>query len=261
MYKENRQEIMVFKDYARYYDIIYKKKAYQKECVFIEELFKEFSPRELKTILDLGCGTGNHIVPFLESGYRVTGMDASKEMLSRAKDKIKEKGFKVNFINARLQNIKVDKKFDLVTCLFSVIDYLTDEKDLNDMLRSVKGALKKESLFVFDFWQAQAVEKYYSPSKAQRYSHRGIVFERNSRSRLFKRRKLCQVNYSCRVKEKGAIVAKFKEKHVMRYFHVEEMIDYVEKAGMKVVFCCPFMNPKGKIRANTWDVTMVACLQ
>ena len=51
--------IMVFKEeYANAYDDLYQDKDYEKECDYIEALFKQFNYKP-ETILDLGCGTGD----------------------------------------------------------------------------------------------------------------------------------------------------------------------------------------------------------
>lgn len=47
----------VFKDYATSYDSLYQDKDYEAECDFLEGIFREFNV-PVKTILDLGCGTG-----------------------------------------------------------------------------------------------------------------------------------------------------------------------------------------------------------
>lgn len=39
-----------------------------------------------ETVLDVGCGTGEPIAKFLiEAGYKLTGVDASEQMIARCK--------------------------------------------------------------------------------------------------------------------------------------------------------------------------------
>ena len=57
---------------VRIYDLIYEDKDYEGECNFVEEILQRFSPHPVETILDGGCGTGNHVIPLAERGYRVT---------------------------------------------------------------------------------------------------------------------------------------------------------------------------------------------
>lgn len=49
-----------------------------------------------KKVLDLGCGTGRHLLFFAQKGYEVHGLDESPEALRRAKLWLTAKGFKAN---------------------------------------------------------------------------------------------------------------------------------------------------------------------
>lgn len=77
------------KEYANQYDTFYQDKDYEAECNLIEETFYRYAEKQaVKSILDLGCGTGNHAIPFARRGYQVTGVDRSSEMIETAKAKI-----------------------------------------------------------------------------------------------------------------------------------------------------------------------------
>jgi len=69
------------KEYAEAYDFLYQDKNYSSECDLIEEIFRKFAPGKIRTILDLGCGTGSHAIPLAQRGYRVTGVDLAENML------------------------------------------------------------------------------------------------------------------------------------------------------------------------------------
>ena len=49
--------------YVDQYDLLYQEKNYESECDMIEEAFRRYSKIPVHTILDLGCGTGNHVIP------------------------------------------------------------------------------------------------------------------------------------------------------------------------------------------------------
>jgi len=76
------------KEYALAYDHIYHDKDYERECDFIEAAFKKHS-KGVKTILDLGCGTGN-FVAFLEKKgscdwQQLVGLDLSEKAVNEGK--------------------------------------------------------------------------------------------------------------------------------------------------------------------------------
>ena len=73
--------------FARYYDRIYDGIVdYEGDVDFLERAFLRFR-RKPRTILDLGCGTGNHDLPLARRGYEVTGLDRSQAMLVQARKK------------------------------------------------------------------------------------------------------------------------------------------------------------------------------
>src|SRR5437773_5856383 len=45
---------------ADYYDILHDDVDYAAECALLEEVFSRYMDRRPATVLDLGCGTGNH---------------------------------------------------------------------------------------------------------------------------------------------------------------------------------------------------------
>ncbi len=249
--------MMVFGDYAHYYDAFYTSKNYEQECDFLEAIFRRHSLRPVKTVLDLGCGTGSHMMALLQRGFQVSGVDASVPMLGVAKQKLLRAGFKSSLHKSSLQKFALDQKFDAVICMFSVIDYLTRDQDIKSMLARVREHLKPGGLFICDFWQASAVTGF-TPLKRKVFRQADVTVERYSRTKHKKRQRLCEVHYSCLIKNKGKLIQRIKEEHCMRYFNVDEMKTFLEQAGLTVVMTSPFLKLDGRIRSNTWDVSLIA---
>ena len=250
--------LMVFGRYARYYDAIYKTKDYKGECVYLEKLFKKHAQNKIKAVLDLGCGTANYMVPFIQKGYHMTGVDASAQMLKLAAQKLDRLDLKADLILGKLQSFQLHRTFDAALCLFSVIDYITQKEELLSALRNIAGHMKKTSLFIFDFWNESAVNAHYSPTKRNLFQANGRVIERCSTTQIYPSKRLCEVRYRCTLKQDGQLVRRDREKHVLRYFSVEEMREYLKMAGLKAIDIHPFLRLNGKVRKNTWDVTIVA---
>lgn len=249
---------MIFNQYAQYYDIFYKNKSYKKEILYLERLFKKYRKAKTRTILDVGCGTANHMIPLIENGYSVTGVDASNQMLRIARKKLDEGGFKADLISASSQAFAINKKFDVIVCLFSVINYAAANNDIMRVLKNIYAHMKEDSLFIFDFWNASAVVDHYRPRKSTRFRKNGMDLERRSATKVYPSQKRCEVNYTCTLKQDGRVIKRDKERHILKYFLPEEMTDCLRKAGLKVVDMHPFLNFTGKIRKDSWDVTTVA---
>ena len=91
--------------YASTYDVLYKEKNYEAECDFLEELFRRYSGKDIKRLLDMGCGTGGHAIPLARRGYKVSGIDRSPEMVAIAKQKAGAQGLsdRIRFETGNIQ--------------------------------------------------------------------------------------------------------------------------------------------------------------
>ena len=147
-----------FEKYAEYYDLIYKDKDYEKECDFIEKIFRKYSGRPIKTILDAGCGSGGHAIPLAKRDYAVVGFDPSEVMIRKAKKRTeKEKITNLDLHLRDMRDFQLDGKFDACVCMFAVMGYLSKNQDIKRALTNIRKQLKEDSLFVFDFWNGLAV--------------------------------------------------------------------------------------------------------
>ena len=100
-----------------------------------------------RRVLEVACGTGNLLVPFLERGYEVTGCDISPEMLELAKRKV---GRDVPLFVADVRRLPAVGRFDLALCIGDVFNYLLEVGDLDDALASIRAVLAPGGIALFD---------------------------------------------------------------------------------------------------------------
>jgi 2-polyprenyl-6-hydroxyphenyl methylase / 3-demethylubiquinone-9 3-methyltransferase len=80
-------------------------------------------PLEGKTALDVGCGAGLLAEPLARLGAKVTGVDASSELIAVAREHAKAMGLDVDYRAADV--LEIEGRFDLVTCM-EVIEHVAD---------------------------------------------------------------------------------------------------------------------------------------
>jgi len=248
----------VFGTYGEYYDIFYDDKDYEQECDFIQEIFKKYSSSPVKSILDVGCGTGGHSLPLAFRGYKVTGIDASPIMIRKAREKAKEAGVNPIFHSLDIRDFNLKKKFDACISMFAVLNYLTETKDILKALKNVRHHLKPDSIFTFDFWNGLAVLRILPSVRVKVVEKDGKRVIRTVHPEMDALHHICKSRYHVLATKGENIVDEFKETHVVRYFFPQEIAHYLDDAGFELLKFCPFLNLKGIVDENEWNVTAIA---
>lgn len=97
------------------------------------------------SLLDLGCGNGALTKVLYDKGYLVSGLDASGELLTIAKENYPD----IDFVKGDAANFTLAEPVDVV--FSNAVFHWIDENKQRDMLRCVYNALKKNGQFVFEF--------------------------------------------------------------------------------------------------------------
>lgn len=131
---------------SRFYDIDWRHAA----DAYLPFLHRLLGPTGGKHVLDLGCGTGLVALELAERGHRIVGIDRSPAMIDVAKAKAADRP-DVVFRVGDIRRFDVEDTFDMVTCTFDALNYVTEISELRASFKLVRSALKNNGRFVFDF--------------------------------------------------------------------------------------------------------------
>jgi SAM-dependent methyltransferase len=249
-----------FGEYAAVYDLIYRDKDYPREAQFVARLLDRcLGKRTTQTsVLDLACGTGRHAQELTRLGYHVEGSDLSADMVTVARERTKSLGLSIDFHNESFQSCdRIGRKFDAVIAMFSAIDYLTDYTDLTNSLKNIRGLLREGGVFIFDFWNGNAVLKNHSPVRIKRVEKENDAVIRISNTSLDTISQITTVNFDFILLKGGSIVREFFEVHQIRYFFPKEMMDLLAANLFEVVHRCPFLKEDSELDPDDWNLTYV----
>ena len=244
-----------FKLYAQYYDLLYRDKDYQSEVDYIDELIKANAVKPVKTILDLGCGTGRHDVFLSQKGYKIKGVDLSDQMIQIANDKKTED---LDFILGDVRNVQLNEKFDVVVSLFHVASYQIENNDVMDYLNTASKHLDDGGICIFDFWYGPGVLTDRPEKREKTLENESLKVTRYAKPELHINANVVDVNYDIGILDKQSHnTTKIAEKHVMRYFFFKELAYYLQAANFGVEAFYNWMT-FDQPDTNSWNAVIVA---
>ena len=251
-----------FDVYAAFYDLLYKDKNYKAEADYIDRLIDRFSKQKKQnlSLLDLACGTGRHLQELYGKGYStLSGSDISKSMIDVARTVAQREKLNIDFYNYSFQNSNsIDKKFDVVISMFSAVNYLTSYEDQSKTLKNVQGLLKKDGLFIFDYWNGNAVTEYYSPLKVLRKNDGNAEIMRISETHLDLIKQDAFVKFTCIYSKDNVKASEFVETHHLHYYFFSEMKNLLASHDFEVLHISPFMDIDKELSPKEWNISIVA---
>jgi glycine/sarcosine N-methyltransferase len=130
----------------------------------IPDLLRVFSENNVKRILDVGCGTGDHVIDLAKRGFDAVGIDRSRIMISEANKRKKsmpeEAGDQGKFIKADLDKIvpKFKKEpFDAVLFLGNTISH--NPGRYRTAIKNASSLLKDKGVMIFQITNFEKVIK------------------------------------------------------------------------------------------------------
>lgn len=132
---------------ALYYDIIFDAGT-EGEADFLVDVNTRFGRARGRRVLEPGCGSGRLVLALARRGWRVTGFDASPDMLSFARRRLARADAKARLRQDRMESFTIRGPFDLAHCLVSTFKYLLDETSARTHLERVRDVLAPGGLYV-----------------------------------------------------------------------------------------------------------------
>ena len=246
--------------FAEYYDVVYRGiMDYEGDLALLLRLFRRYMHRRPHSLLDLGCGTGNHDLPLLRRGYEVTGLDGSNAMIAIARRKARAERLPLRLVRADMRSFNLGRTFDVAISMFGAIGYVLADRDVAGCFRSVARHLSEDGLLVFEYWQTSGVKP-----KVQDWLHRkadGREILRLSESRFDSRRSRLSIDFRFLVFRGRRILDRFNERHVIRTHTRQNMARLLEQAGfdrLAEFAVAPGQKQFRQIRRGTFRIMAVA---
>ncbi len=248
----------VFDAYAAYYDLLYRDKDYEGEASWVETLIRRHYP-EARDVLELGSGTGGHAMHLARRGYRITGVDLSEAMTTRARERAQQAGLgdaSPSFEVGDLRTFRAGRRFDVVLALFHVMSYQTSNEDLQAAMTTVATHMAPGGVFIFDCWYGPGVLTDPPRTRVRELSGDGFMVTRKAEADHHVDENRVDVRYDIAIERDGA-VQRIHETHPMRYLFTPEVDLLLAGAGLHRAASHKWLAEE-KPDAHTWNACYVA---
>lgn len=188
-------------------------------------------------ILEAGVGSGRMLIPFLEAGHTIDGIDSSPDMLQSCREYCEEKGFTSNLYEGNLTDFSLPFKYAAIIIPTGSFCLIEKREDSLAALRCFFEHLVTGGRLIVDLelpysWKAGEI----STSTFQLPNGDGITLE----SKSIEIDWLNQVTVSYGKYEKwrkGKLIETELERFALRWYGVEEFKLILESIGFTDITC------------------------
>lgn len=103
-------------------------------------------------VLDVGCGSGEHVAELNRRGFDATGLDRSSGMIETARSRFPTQA--TRFVVGDWDHFPASVPFDAVLCLFGSLGYRLKDARVLRSLRAFRSALRPGGVAVLELWNA-----------------------------------------------------------------------------------------------------------
>jgi SAM-dependent methyltransferase len=218
----------IFKDLARYYDLLYAWKDYEQEAAKIRRLIARHQKSSGRDLLEVACGTGRHAAR-LKNDFSIVATDLNEGMLRIARRRCKG----VRFRRADMTTLDLGRTFDVIVCLFGSIGYVRTYANLKKTIGNFARHLKPGGVLILEPWFTKANFKAGAPRMTV---HDGpdIKIARAVGSEVRGGLSILDMHYL--VAERNKPVRFYVDRHELGLFDRRKTLAYLRRAGLNARF-------------------------
>jgi len=218
----------LYSELAEYYFTIEEAgRKFAEEVQFLKDHFKK---HKIQTVIDMGCGTGEHCKELQCLGFKPLGVDASPEMLGIASSRYPN----CDFEQGKMEDYVTNQPADALICLFGTFNYLLEDDGVVQFLKNTNKNLKQAGLVVLEIWNSDPIQRIKrKPITTVSNVRKGDTAIRRNRGFRITREdniSLVEVNYIYNMNQKD-----LKDRHTMRVFSWPQVEAFLSRAKFDIL--------------------------
>ncbi|MCE9584792.1 MAG: class I SAM-dependent methyltransferase [Planctomycetes bacterium] len=160
------------------YPFMFPPERFERTAGEMSGLLKLAKPRG-KAVLDLCCGPGRCSVELAKRGFRVTGVDRTRFLLTKAKARARAAKAKIEWVESDMRDFVRPGAFDLAISTFTSFGYFDDKDEDRRVLRNILDSLKPGGVFVVEVMGKERLASVFKPTTSQPLPGGGWLVERH----------------------------------------------------------------------------------
>jgi SAM-dependent methyltransferase len=238
-----------YRQFAAVYDRLMEEMPYSDWMSFARRCWDRYGVP--KTVVDLGCGTGNMTIPLARSGFSVFGIDLSSEMLSVARNKwdepytrgLRDEAGTIRWLQQDMRDWELPEPIDAVISFCDCLNYLTEPEDIVATIRQTYSGLAQGGLFLFDVHAPMQLERY-AEEQPFVYDEKDVAYlwtcdyDANRKEIEHSLTFFIQEDAASKSGSSGSLYSRFEESHVQRAYDPEWLAEQLVSAGFELLHRC-----------------------
>ena len=215
----------MYSNFARVYDSLMEsvdRKAW------LEYIISLFGDAKIERVADCACGTGAVSIPLAKRGYKVTGLDASEEMLRIAAENARAERVNVPFVCQDMRRLALHRPADAVLAVCDGVNYLLQDVDAAAFFQSAWEAIKPGGGLFFDVSTPYKLEHLLG-SQFMGEDRRDVTYM--WQNRYFPERQQVEMHLAIFVKEPDGRYRRIDEEQVQRAYQAEKLVALLQSIG------------------------------
>ena len=213
---------------AQGYDRLTADVDYKRWADYVERHFRRLK-RPVRSVVELGCGTGSLACLLARRGYSVTAVDLSSDMLTVAEQKCR--GLDVTLLCQDMAKLTLPGQADAVICCLDSVNYVTRPAALRRTFRRVYNVLAPGGLFLFDAKTPAALEGADGRTYLDEDDGLYCVW----RADWYPRRRVCAYGLDLFLQNEDGLWERGGEYHEEYAYTMDELDGFLREAGFRHV--------------------------
>lgn len=199
------------------------------------DFYKQFLDKD-KLILEPMCGSGRLLIPLMQEGYQIHGLDNSKPMLGNLRKRAKALGLQPVLFEALIETMQLPNKYHFMLIPFGSFQLLYPRSAAFNTLQNFRKHLHVGGKLILDLfvpWSTLYENNEETFTEKEVQTSEGGIIKLQSHNRSNKYEQYCHIDSRYIKIMNDKIVVEEKEEMVLCWYYHYEMELILEKYGFK----------------------------